>query len=82
LASTGGEPFTLCTTLATHGLALLVLGQHERAAAVLRESIVVGQTIERDSVRAMAAIRSLVWLGRVESARGATDTAIPCSRRH
>ena len=76
LARTGGEPFTLCTALATHGLASLVLGQHERAAALLRESIAVGQTIERASLRAMAGVRSLVWLGRVETARGAADTAI------
>jgi predicted ATPase/DNA-binding XRE family transcriptional regulator len=77
LARTGGEPFTLCTTLATHGLASLMLGQHESAAALLRESIVVGQTIAHASLRAMAGIRSLVWLGRVESERGAADTAIP-----
>jgi tetratricopeptide (TPR) repeat protein len=77
LARTCGERFTLCMALATHGLASLVLGRLEGAAALLRESIAVGQTIEQASLRTMAGIRALVWLGRVETARGAADAAIP-----
>jgi hypothetical protein len=77
LARTTGDPFIECQTLGTHALASLLLGQLERAAALLREGIDLGQTIERASFRTMAGIRTLVWLGRVETARGAADVAIP-----
>jgi len=66
--------------LATLATAALSGGQYERAAVLLYESIAVGQTVERASQRELALIRSLVWLGRVESERGATDTAISVFR--
>jgi predicted ATPase/transcriptional regulator with XRE-family HTH domain len=76
LARSVAEPFGLCMGLATLATAALVRGQHDRAVALLHESIAVGQTVGSAGQRALAVIRSLVWLGRVESERGESDTAI------
>jgi tetratricopeptide (TPR) repeat protein len=76
LARRVGEPFGLSMGLATLSTAVLFRGEHDRAATLLHESIAIGQTIGNASQRALAVIRSLVWLGRVESQREASDTAI------
>src|SRR5262245_19159204 len=62
--------------LATLSTLALFRGQYERAAALLLVSIAAGQMVERTSQRSLGVIRSLVWLGRVESKRDAAETAI------
>ena len=76
LARAGGDAFTLSTSLWDVGMALRAQGKHERAAAHLQESLVVAHTMERDSYRVYAEVRSLVDLARTESEQGASEQAI------
>ena len=57
-------------------IALRAQGKYERAAPHFQESLVVARTIERDSYRVYAEIRSLVDLARTESEQGASEQAI------
>jgi tetratricopeptide (TPR) repeat protein len=76
LGSASGDAFTLSGALLVRGIAWRARGQHDRAAEVLGESVAVARTVERASYRTFAVVRALVSLGRAESNRGSSTTAI------
>jgi transcriptional regulator with XRE-family HTH domain len=76
LARGSGSTFAICVALNGSGDLARHLGQAERATTILRESLVLGRTLERAADRGNAVGRALVLLGRALSEQGHVDEAM------